>query len=375
LLGLLPCLVLASCGAPSASAPVTPAAPSPPPLARAPEAVEAREDAPAPARIVAASRRTGEPGGSSEAERSELEQLRRGDEAFDRGDLASARQHYEQARATAPSSPRSPVRLVRLRCAELGLSMAYAEAPQHPELEQMVSTLDGLLREHPEDGAAQLERGRLLLVLGDAERARSGLTRAVQLDSSQPEAHSALGLAYLASGHAQRALDELEIAARLAPDQAERLTNLGTAYMLRGRVSEAIASYERALLLAPNDPRTHGDLGAAHLANNRADRALPHLLRASELAPERATFITNLGYAYQQQGQLDKAVETQRRAIAIDPRLGSAWINLGNALAEQGHYDAARSALQRAETLDPTDPRPKSSLRDLAELEARKAKP
>jgi Flp pilus assembly protein TadD len=42
---------------------------------------------------------------------------------------------------------------------------------------------------------------------------------------------------------------------------------------------------------------------------------------------------------------------------------------LGNALAELGRYAAAREALQRAESLDPSDPRPKASLRDLAELE------
>ena len=107
------------------------------------------------------------------------------------------------------------------------------------------------------------------------------------------------------------------------------------------------------------------------LANNRPDRALPHLLRATALAPDRATFLTNLGYAYQKQGQLDKAVESQRRALAIDPKLGSAWINLGNALAELGQYAAAREALLRAESLDASDPRPKASLRDLAELEKR----
>jgi tetratricopeptide (TPR) repeat protein len=307
----------------------------------------------------------------TDAERRELDVLARGDTAFDAGDLALARRHYEQARSLAPDSPHAPVRLVRVRCAELGLEMAYAEAPQHAELEQMVSQLEALTSRHPDAASAWLERGRLLLVLGDAERAQESSRRAVALDDRNAEAHSALGVAYLASGQVQAALEQLEAAARLAPEQPERLTNLGTVYMLRGRVTEAIATYERALTLAPDDARTHGDLGAAHLANNRPDLALPHLSRATALAPDRATFLTNLGYAYQKQGLLDKAVESQRRAIALDPKLGSAWINLGNALAELGQYEAAREALRRAESLDPSDPRPKASLRDLAELESR----
>jgi tetratricopeptide (TPR) repeat protein len=111
------------------------------------------------------------------------------------------------------------------------------------------------------------------------------------------------------------------------------------------------------------------------LADGRPDEALPHLLRATQLAPERATFVTNLGYAYQKRGELARAIETQRRALAIDPELGSAWINLGNALAEQGDYAGAAAALRRAEALDPSDPRPKASLRDLAEIEARPQSP
>jgi Flp pilus assembly protein TadD len=300
-------------------------------------------------------------------------ELARGNAALAEDRLEAASTHYENARRLAPSDPAAPIGLLRVRWAALGLPTAYAEAPRHPELERLVLLADDVLAAHGSYAPAWLEKGRLLLVLGDAPGALASLRRAVEMEGSDPEAHSALGIAYLASGESQKALDELEVASRLAPNEPERLTNLGTAYMLRGRVSEAIASYERALALQPDDARTHGDLGAAYLSDDRADRALPHLLRATSLAPRRATFLTNLGYAYQRQGQLAKAVETQRQALAIDPKLGSAWINLGNTLAELGQYEQAAAALHQAEALDPSDPRPKSSLQDLAELRAREA--
>lgn len=298
-------------------------------------------------------------------------ELARGDAALAANELEVAAGHFDAAGSLDPSQPAPRVGLVRVRWAKLELPTAYGEAPNHPELRELVAVLDDILSGHPEYPPALLEKGRLLLVLGDAPLALSSLTRAVALAPNDAESRSALGVAYLATGEPELALEQLELSAKLEPNEPERLTNLGTAYMLRGRLSEAIASYERALALRPDDARTQGDLGAAHLADDRADRALPHLLRATALAPERATFLTNLGYAYQRQGQLDKAIETQRRAVALDPKLGSAWINLGNALAELGQYEQAEVALRQAETLDPSDPRPKASLRDLAELRAR----
>jgi Flp pilus assembly protein TadD len=338
------------------------------------EAKPADTEAEAAAVDEAGSTQSAEPAPVAPKTPFELE-LEAAEVALDAGQLEQALAHFEQARSLSPEAPAPRLGPVRVRWAKLGIPSAYAEAPGHAALKQLVGEVEAILAEFPRFAPAWREKGRLLLVLGDAPGAQASLEQALALDASDAEIHSALGVAYLATGQTQQALERLEAAARLEPDNAERLSNLGTAYMLRGRLSEAIALYERSLALNPEDARTHGDLGAAHLADDRADRALPHLLRATTLAPDRATFLTNLGYAYQRQGQLEKALETQRRAIALDPKLGSAWINLGNVLADLGRYRAARAALVQAAALDPDDPRPPASLKDLAELEARSPKP
>jgi tetratricopeptide (TPR) repeat protein len=297
------------------------------------------------------------------------------DAALARDQLDVAQRHYEQALRLAPGEAAAHLGLLRVRWARLELPLAYAEAPLHPGVQKLVSDADGLLTRHPDYVPALLDQGRWLIVLGEPARARAVLERAERLGAQDPELPSALGTVWLASGDAERALRYFQRAVQLGPGQAERWTNFGTALMLRGRLSEAIQSYERALALQPEDARAAGDLGAAHLANHRPDLALPYLSKATQLAPERATFLTNLGYAYQLQGQLEKAVETQRRAVALDPKLGSAWINLGNALADLRQYEQAEAALRHAESLDPSDPRPKASLRDLAEVRAGVAVP
>ena len=266
---------------------------------------------------------------------------------------------------------RAEVNRIREEFESLDLATAYAEAPEDPRLLALSRRLDSMISAHPGLAEALVEHGRIALVLGDAPRALESLKLASSLETRDPEADSALGIAYLATGNVESAVQALERAAALDPTQPERLTNLGTVYMVSGRVSRAIKTYHRALDIAPEDARTHGDLGAAHLADSHPELALPHLLRATELEPQRATFATNLGYAYHQQGQVELAVHHHRRALELDPELGSAWLNLGNAYADLRRYAEARQALERAARLDPSDPRPPNSLSDLEEVVAR----
>lgn len=366
--------VSSACGAPAHRTPPTaPTESSAAPVLPTPEQLEGAASAPSAQGKPAAG-----PSGTKRVARLPSPAdpaLAEAESALARDQLELAQRHYEQALELEPGAPAAQLGLLRVRWARLDLGLVYAEAPRHPDVERLVRDVEGLLSHHPDFTPALLEQGRWLIVLGEAESARAALERAEQLGSQDPEVASALGTAWLAAGDEERALRYFQRAVALGPDQAERWTNLGTALMLRGRLSEAIRSYERALALRPDDPRTASDLGAAHLANQRPDLALPHLLTATRLAPDRATFLTNLGYAYQLQGQLEKAVETQRQAVALDPKLGSAWINLGNALADLRQYEQAEAALRHAASLDPSDPRPKASLRDLAELRARAATP
>lgn len=294
--------------------------------------------------------------------------LLEGDRAFWVDDLGNARKGYERARRLAPQDPAPRLGLLRVALAETGVPTDYAAAPKNPKVRALAKELDALVKQHPRYAPAHVERGRVLLIMGQAEPALRSLELGASLSPEDAEAHSALAVALLALGKSAEALDRFRRASELDPNNAARLTNLGTAYMMRGRVGDAVKAYQRAVELDPNDPRARGDLGTALLAANRVTEALPHLKRAVELAPERATLLSNLGYAYQQGGNLDLAIQTYRDALSKDERLGSAWINLGTALAQKQRYAEAEQAFRRAEQLDPTDPRVKANLQELEDL-------
>lgn len=313
------------------------------------------------------------PGGLSRGTGDALDQeLFEADKAYAADDLKSAKQHFQKAKKLAPNDPAPEVGLLRVALAESGVATDYAAAPKDKKIIALEKRARALAQAHSNYGPLRVERGRLLLILGEADKAMAELEKGVELEPNDPESHSALGVALLATGKAEQSLTRFRKAVELDRDNPARLANLGTAHMMRGQVEEAIKAYERAVALAPTDARARGDLGTAYLAANKPDQALPHLEQAVKLAPERATFLSNLGYAQQQRGELDKAIATYKLALKKDDKLGSAWINLGTALAQKGQLDEAETAFKKAQAIDPSDPRVKANLEELAELRKKK---
>jgi Flp pilus assembly protein TadD len=300
--------------------------------------------------------------------------LLEGDTAYFDDELPRAKAAYLRAQRLAPKDPAPPVGLVRVELAASNVATDYAAAPNHPKMLELLRRLERLRRQHPEFGAIEIERGRVLLILGRAEPALAALGRAVELAPADPEAQSALGVALLATGSPNEALPRFRRAAELDPGSADRYRNLGTAELLVGQVEQAVAAYRSAVSIAPADARAHSDLGTAYLAQNAADKALPELRRAVELDPSRATFRSNLAYAALLLGQLDSAEQEAREALRLDAKLGSAWINLGTVQARRGRFDDAEQSFKRALQLDPSDPRAQANLQELTELRSKAPK-
>jgi tetratricopeptide (TPR) repeat protein len=293
-----------------------------------------------------------------------------GDDAFEKGAMADATKRYEAARAAAPKRAAPLVGLARIRIARIGIVMDFAGAKGNKEVLAAAAQLREAVRLDPQLGAAYVELGRALLLLGDADAALGSLRDGVRLLPSEAEAHSALGVALLATGHGEESVTELGTAAQLDPGSPARHGNYATALFMRGRVKEAVPEYELQVRLADGDARAHSDLGNALLAANEVQRAVRELERAVQIDPKRATFHSNLGYALQIMGKLRDAIAEYNEALRIDDKLVSAWVNLATALARDPKTrPQARAALERAKKLDPNDPAVKANLAELDDLE------
>jgi TolB-like protein/Tfp pilus assembly protein PilF len=140
-------------------------------------------------------------------------------------------------------------------------------------------------------------------------QAKAAALRALELDDSLAEAHTALG-EYLNYFEWDRAGAEKE--------------------------------FRRAIELNPNYATAHNWLGIDLLApTKRFDEAIAELKRAEELDPLSPMIGANLGVAILFTRQYDEAIAQYKRVLSLDPNFAFARFNLGGAFHSKGMYTEA----------------------------------
>ncbi len=186
-------------------------------------------------------------------------------------------------------------------------------------------------------------------------KALEAAQKAVDLDDSSSDAHTALGAIKLDyERDIEGAQRELIRATQLNPGSAYTRHWYAHSLEAQGRLEEAMKEMRAALELDPLSIPINWDIGGELLAARRPAEALAHLRKASELFPQ----IPILGYleaeAYFQQGDLASAHRTVEALRAANPALASdpGFIGLfGVDAARQGHPAEARRALARLESM------------------------
>ena len=172
-------------------------------------------------------------------------------------------------------------------------------------------------------------------------RARAAANRALSLDSSLADAHTALGFIHLfydwdwsaarerldqaltldprygegrlfrswylvAVNRGEEAIAELREAVADEPVSLILNTRLATMMMLAGHYDEALAQFQRVLELDPNYPLAHLDLARLRAARGEYDAALSELERSPELVGSYAVGLK--GYVLARTGRRQQAI-------------------------------------------------------------------
>jgi serine/threonine protein kinase/tetratricopeptide (TPR) repeat protein len=173
-------------------------------------------------------------------------------------------------------------------------------------------------------------------------RARAAAERALALDSTLPQAHSALGWTYLGV-QTERAIPLLKRAVALDPAAHRAYEGLARAYMRMGRPAEQLAAARLGLEVDPFSSAAMREMGLALLMNDRCDEAIDLLRPLKTLSPPRQVAGVVMGVCFAANGKWDEAIEEFRWADRFEAR--AALGLLGNALARSGRLDEARGIL------------------------------
>jgi tetratricopeptide (TPR) repeat protein len=152
-------------------------------------------------------------------------------------------------------------------------------------------------------------------------QAKAAAMRALELDDSLAEAHTALGW-YLMSFEYDWAGGERELrrAIDLNPNYATAHQWLGELLAQMKRFDEAEVEKKRALEADPLSPIISFNIGWQLFVTRRYDEALREFQRTATLYPDFALATSGLCWGYFAKGALDQAVPTCRKNLELIPR-------------------------------------------------------
>jgi arylsulfatase A-like enzyme/Tfp pilus assembly protein PilF len=132
--------------------------------------------------------------------------------------------------------------------------------------------------------------------------------------------HSRLGHLQLQQGNRDAAIASYEKAAQLNPSDCESLSDLGLAYLEVERVADAERVYKWCLATGEQYAGAHNGLGLVSIRKQDMPSARTHFEKAVQLDPELWEAHLNLGRAYKILGDTKRARATFEAFLAKAPR-------------------------------------------------------
>jgi tetratricopeptide (TPR) repeat protein len=131
--------------------------------------------------------------------------------------------------------------------------------------DQALALLRELKADQGQLAATYFYRGSAYFSQGHLDSAIADLSRAIELDPRNANAHNNLGLAYAENGQIESAIAHYNQAVKIRSDYAEAYYNRGIAYMAKPDYVRAIADFSEAIHWEPKNPRGYNSRGTAYL--------------------------------------------------------------------------------------------------------------
>ncbi len=187
-----------------------------------------------------------------------------------------------------------------------------------------------------------------LLPLEEAEvKARQAAMKALELDETLSEAHSAMAVIRKdLDGDWSGAEEEFKRAIELNPGNAEAHREYGWGLFKRGRTKEGLAEMIRAFDLNPLSESVNAFVAWAYVYDRQYDEAIAHCLKALQLNPNFPQVQCNLGMAYFTKGLYDETIATLQKVDALALGRLDCLGYLGSAYALSGQRERALKLLE-----------------------------
>jgi tetratricopeptide (TPR) repeat protein len=183
------------------------------------------------------------------------------------------------------------------------------------------------------------------------------LSKSLELNIGNADAHRILGLDLTIIGKDALARVEFEQAVRWDPDSAENHYWLGRHYMDKQVFPLAKQELEAAIALDPRYMKAYDNLGLTMEALGDNDAAIKSYLRATKLVEEQKLDsewpYLDLARLYNRLNDSKQAFKYATKAIERNPRADQAYFELAKVYRYWGQWDQAVEALQKSIEINP----------------------
>jgi len=176
--------------------------------------------------------------------------------------------------------------------------------------------------------------------------AKAYAERALQIDESLGEAHTALGYVKRLLWNWSEAEKELKRGVELNPDRATAHKFYGNVLFDLGRFDEARAEYKRAQELEPLSLIISANLTESYLQSGEFDAAASQCQRAIDLDPNWYLAHSLLAVVYLRQGKNVEALTEAQKGVELSKRLSGPLSALAAAYARNGKQNEAKAVVE-----------------------------
>jgi len=216
-----------------------------------------------------------------------------------------------------------------------------------------VESLQGALRNDPNNPAAHYHLGVAYAQQGDAQRAESEWRDAVKGDPNMILAQKALATLELGRGENQAALDNAQQIIKAQPYSADGYLLRSQAELQSQKYSAAQQDAEEAIKRAPQNPAPYIQLGGIQFTQKHFSEAEKFYLQGLDKDPTSTNGLSGLMHVYVAQKNYDKAIAAANAQIAKAPQVSNFYDLLATALYDgKKDYAGAHTALEKAISLD-----------------------
>jgi len=183
-------------------------------------------------------------------------------------------------------------------------------------------------------------------------KAREAARRALELDDTLAEAHTAMGTILSDfDGNLEGSEREHKRAIELNPNYAIAHLRYGWFLSFRGLGNEVVQEMRRAQELDPLSPTTNGALCGSLLMTRQYEESVKYCQRALELEPDVFINLVNLGEGYRLQGKYDQAVAAYQRTLEVKKDSPDAMAGLALTYARMGRRAEAEKMLAQLQEI------------------------